>query len=429
MTDDSEKLKSLFSIREKLLTEKWAGVNDTTPVNTSQYSFDDSDRQKTFDEGLVDPDQQAAFQQYREEWYRRAKEFDAGPMPLSVGIELVSTCNLNCPMCYTITEEFQNSVIGGQRMLPWPIVKAILDEAAELKVPSILFSWRGESSLYRSVHEGKTYNIADAFAYARKKGIMETSVLTNGQTLTPELSAQLIAADASWINISIDGVDEVYNLVRTPKNKRGKADYDAFAVICENIRTFVRLRNEAGKRRPKLRSNTIFPAIAKDPEGYKRKMIEIGIDWVTVNEILDFRGSGPTGEELPEEAIVKDWACQYPFQRLMISANGIIVPCTGAHNEEKGLVLGRYLGTPAKSTRAVDGSIAITDVKEVSLLEAWTGKKLENIRYMHKTGQRACIRPGCRNCRHGAVKHGVTWLPEDWNLSTMNWEGHIFRNG
>ena len=36
------------------------------------------------------------------------KEFDSGDIPLSVTCELVSTCNLACTMCYTITEKFQN---------------------------------------------------------------------------------------------------------------------------------------------------------------------------------------------------------------------------------------------------------------------------------------------------------------------------------
>ena len=50
---------------------------------------------------------------YRSEWYRRAKEFDPGPAPLAVVCELVSTCNLGCSMCYTITDEFKSKVTKG----------------------------------------------------------------------------------------------------------------------------------------------------------------------------------------------------------------------------------------------------------------------------------------------------------------------------
>ena len=34
-------------------------------------------------------------------------------------------------MCYTITEEFQDSVVGATRMLPWNIVKKVIDEASQ----------------------------------------------------------------------------------------------------------------------------------------------------------------------------------------------------------------------------------------------------------------------------------------------------------
>lgn len=71
------------------------------------------------------------------------KRWPPRDIPLAVTIELVSTCNL----AYTITEEFQNAVVGALRMLPWPIVKRIIDEATELNVPSLLFSWRDESTV------------------------------------------------------------------------------------------------------------------------------------------------------------------------------------------------------------------------------------------------------------------------------------------
>ena len=46
---------------------------------------------------------------------------------------------------------------------------------------------------------------------------------------------------------------------------------------------------------------------------------------ITVNEIFDYRHTSA-----PDELIRKNWYCQYPFQRLTVSANGIIVPCTGS---------------------------------------------------------------------------------------------------
>jgi len=403
--------------------EKRVKPNSTNiPVNQVHYSFDTAEREKLFLEKQFRTDEEKErYRWYRSEWFRRAKEFDPGKFPLAVACELVSTCNLGCSMCYTITEEFQNSVVGAQRMLPWPVVKAVIDECAELGVPSILFSWRGESTLYRSVYNGKSYRFSDVLKYARERGILEITSLTHGQIINNEMAEAIVEAEPNWLSFSIDGLETAYNKIRTPKSKQG-TDYNAFQEMIANIQRLVHLREAKKKDMPRIRVNTIYPAIAHDPEAYHTFMAGIGVDLVTVNELLDFRG-----EELPEEAIIDNWACQYPFQRLTISANGIVLPCTGAHNEESGLVLGRYKGSAAKVVRNVDGSVAQIDVPEIGLQDAWKSSKLEEIRRIHKEGKRKRIEPGCKYCRHGAIKHGVTWIPDEWDMDTMQWKGRVWR--
>ncbi len=412
--------------RESGLKEKWAKVADNIPVNETQYNFDTSERERAYVDSQFPPEDvelRARYDEYRAEWYRRAKEFDPGPQPLSVGCELVSTCNLGCNMCYTITDEFKNTVLGGTRMLPWPVVKQVIDECAQLKIPSILFSWRGESTLYRwkDPETGDVFTFPDALKYARDKGIMEVTSLTHGQAITEEMAAAIVDAEPNWISFSIDGLDETYNKVRTPPNKRG-SDFNAFDLVVENIKRLVKYRDQAGKKRPQIRCNTVFPAVAKDPEAYRRYMEDIGVDWVTINELLDFRG-----EELPEDAIRDNWACQYPFQRLVVAASGTILPCTGSHREEGPLVLGRYTGAPVKDIKTVRGETVKIRLPETTLEQAWHSKKLEGIRRMHREGKRTAITPGCKNCRHGAVKHGVNWVPEDWDTENMEWKQGIWR--
>ena len=118
---------------------------------------------------------------------------------------------------------------------------------------------------------------------------------------------------------------------------------------------------------------------------------------------------------------MENWACQYPFQRLTVSANGIIVPCTGAHKEQTGLVLGRYDGTPPKKVRNLDGSYAEIEVPEFSLLDAWNSDKLKKIRELHKSGRRTEINPGCRHCNHGVKKFGVDRMPKGWDEKSQAW--------
>jgi hypothetical protein len=150
-------------------------------------------------------------------------------------------------------------------------------------------------------------------------------------------------------------------------------------------------------------------------------MTKLGVGWVTINEMMDFRG-----EELPDEEIMKDWACQYPFQRLTVSANGSILPCTGAHNEEDELVLGRYIGSAKKEVLDREQNAKTILYPEMSLKEAWSCAKLQNIRRLHQENRRCEIR-GCRNCRHGVIKKGVEWIPPDWDMETMTWKGRAWR--
>ena len=58
---------------------------------------------------------------------------------------------------------------------------------------------------------------------------------------------------------------------------------------------------------------------------------------MTVNEILDL------GLMVPKKKLKITGLALYPFQRLTVS-NGTILPCTGAHNEEEGLVLEDIMG-------------------------------------------------------------------------------------
>ena len=310
-----------FRLREENLKKKWAGKNDMMPVNAPQYVYVDKDKEELFFNNMYPTkEERAEYDEYREEWYRRAKEFDPGEQPLSLNLELVSTCNLACTMCYTITDKFQNSVVGAQRMLPWKIVKNFIDEAAEIGVKCISFSWRGESTLYKDYDEsGNKVGFADAISYARKKGILEINSLTHGQLIDEELAEKIVLAEPSWISFSIDGLEKEYNIIRTPPDKANK-DYNAFKKVSESIKLLVKYKKKHNKTRPQIRTNSIFPAIQKNPEEYKNYMESIGVDFITINEISDYRH-----HELDDGMIKENWACQFPFQRLTVSANGIIV--------------------------------------------------------------------------------------------------------
>ena len=402
--------------KERDLIQTWDTATDKLPLHTVQYAYETPEREEAFKRSqFPTAEEWERYQWYRSEWHRRPKEEDPGPAPLAVTCELVSSCNLACTMCYTISKEFENSITGAQRMMSWPVVKAVIDECAALGVPSMLFSWRGEATLYKGWEGKRKITFPDVLKYARAKGILEITAVTHGQLIDEEMAKAIIDAEPSWISFSIDGMGDTYNKIRTPKNKKG-TDYDAFSVVMKNIERLADIRNAAGKTRPQIRTNAIFPAVAENPELYWKTLEAAGVDMITVNELLDLRGG-----DLEEGAIADQWGCAYPFQRLTVSANGILLPCTGAYHEQSGLVLGHYEGTPPKQTRNDDGTLAVTDMGAFDLKATWHGEVLKNIRQLHVEGRRSEIEPGCRHCNHGAKKHGADRDPAEWDNDAQAW--------
>ncbi|MBT5470198.1 MAG: hypothetical protein HOK41_06310 [Nitrospina sp.] len=150
-----------FRVKGEKIAEKYDSNEMDFDESTYHYSSQEKERQ-FIDAQFVTEEEKSIYKAYREEWHRRADQLDAGDKPLAVICELVSSCNLHCEMCYTITPEFQDTVVGSQRMMPWEQVVKIVDECVEIGVYSILFSWRGESTMYRvKGPDGKHKDFAD----------------------------------------------------------------------------------------------------------------------------------------------------------------------------------------------------------------------------------------------------------------------------
>lgn len=410
---------SEFRAKDSNIASKY--TTNKMEFDESTYCYSSEQKEKEFiDSQFPSGEQKERYKAYREEWHRRADECDAGGKPLAVICELVSSCNLTCEMCYTITEEFQETVVGDQRLMPWEMVVRIIDECAEIGVPSVLFSWRGESTMYRvKGPDGKPRDFADALAYAREKGILEVTSLTNGRVMSPELINKIVRAQPNWISFSIDGLSEAYGKVR--KAVKTDKGCEPFELVTSNIKKIVQLRDKLGFSKPQIRTNTIFPAIADDPNKYRETMENLGVGLVTINEILDFRGL-----ELLDDDILDNWMCMYPFQRLVVSANGTVLACPGAHNEEDDVALGKIPGGIKKRVQ-INGASKNLEYPEGTLMDAWNSEKLIRIREFHATNRRKEIW-ACKHCRHGAKKYGVKWLPDDWDMEKMQWkDGRAFR--
>ena len=109
---------------------------------------------------------------------------------------------------------------------------------------TICISWRGEATLYRVRDEqGNIKTFGDAIKYACSKNFLEVTSLTHGQNLTDNLIDDILDAQPNWISFSIDGLEEEYNKIRTPRNKNDE-NYNAFKIVTDNIQKLSSRRDE-----------------------------------------------------------------------------------------------------------------------------------------------------------------------------------------
>ena len=98
------------------------------------------------------------YNKYRKNWSDYPENQIVSEYPLLIDAELASICNLHCPMCYTITDEFKEKV--NTTLMDFNLFRKIIDEVGG-KVLSLRLSLRGEPLLHK--------NIVECIEYARKR--------------------------------------------------------------------------------------------------------------------------------------------------------------------------------------------------------------------------------------------------------------------
>jgi molybdenum cofactor biosynthesis enzyme MoaA len=86
--------------------------------------------------------------------------------------------------------------------------------------------------------------LVEKVRYAKAKGIAEVGMISNGSLITEDLARGMIEAGLDAINISVDAAGkDVFEKTRLHLN------YDT---VIGNVRTLARLRDDMGRKRPKL---------------------------------------------------------------------------------------------------------------------------------------------------------------------------------
>lgn len=322
--------------------------NRNVQLNKGHFSLDTDERIEAFSEKLAQG-WEAEYAEYRNLWASLPVTRTVREYPLLVDLELASVCNLKCPMCYTITDEFKKKVTKG--FMDFYLFKKIIDEIAG-KVFAVRLSLRGEATLHKQFIE--------CVRYAKAAGIRELSTLTNGSKLRGEYLKQIIDAGIDWITISVDGTGETYENIRRPIK---------YLDIVHNISQIYTIKQREGRTKPVIKVQGIWPAVRNDPEVYYSTFAPI-TDLVAFNPLIDYLRKD---EDIFYE---EQFSCPQLYQRVVVGSDGNVMMCS---NDE-------------------DGQVIIGNAYEQSIHDIWHGNSLNKIRRVHNTPDGFKSMDVCRHC-------------------------------
>lgn len=272
--------------------------------------------------------------------------------PDHVDVELASTCDMKCPMCYTTTEIYKESV--SRRLMRPELFKKVIDECARYGVYSIRLSLRGEPFLHK--------NIVELIRYAKEKGIQEVATLTNGLRLNPDLFIEVMKAGLDWLTISFDGMGETYNHIRAPAK---------FEEAVEKIKAYSRIKRQYQSVKPAIKIQAVWPSIKDCAEEFYR-LFEPYVDSIASNPLIDYTHTSKEEEIEYEE----NFNCPVLYQRLVVGSDGKVLLCS---NDE----FGRYL---------------IGHAEEESLYDIWHGPRMNRARQLHRERRGYMELLPCKDC-------------------------------
>lgn len=266
--------------------------------------------------------------------------------PISVILELVNRCNLECTMCF---QGFRNDT--KKYTLEIEELKKLFNEFKENKLDAILFS-NSEPLLYKKFPE--------VLELAAKAGIMDQFLFTNGTLLNRKNSEIILNSSLTRLFVSLDAATEsTYDKVRIPVNKK-KINTNRLSHIETNIKNFVSLRKELNKKLPLTRVSFVaLESNYHEVDQFIEKWIDI-VDTVEIQKenSINFYDDLHKKKYDTSKLVLSDYNCNEPWGQVGIHADGTVGPCCNT----------------------VGRNLPVGNVLEQPLKEIWQNEKMKEIR-------------------------------------------------
>jgi radical SAM protein with 4Fe4S-binding SPASM domain len=267
--------------------------------------------------------------------------------PLSVVLELVNRCDLECVMCYQGFRNDTDKVTVDEKSLD-----KIFDDFKRNKLSALMLT-ASEPLLYK--HIGKVLE------RAKDAEIMDIFLFTNGSLLNKKNSEMILNSSITRMFVSVDAAtEETYNKIRIPVSKR-LLETNRLEQLENKVKDFVQMRDSMNTKLPLTRVS--FVALKENQheiELFKNKwkgiVDSVEIQRETSIEVYDKLKSVEDGNKY--QSSNTEYNCTKPWGDMSIYSDGSVGPCCN--------LVGRK--TP------------IGNVNDNSIHEIWNGSAMNEIR-------------------------------------------------
>lgn len=265
-----------------------------------------------------------------------SQRIEEPPFPRQIQVETTNICNHACQFCaYTIMER-------PQRQMEPSLFKRLVKEAYECGAREI--------GLFAGAEPLTCKSIESYVEYCRDLGFEYMYISTNGSIPNQERFKCLLDAGLNSIKFSINGGNR-----ETYKEVHGK---DHFDTVINNVKFVSEYRKNVQQ---KVYLGVSFVGMESSKHTFAELKELVG---AYVDEIIYYDASNQSGQ-MPFLPLPPYRDCHLPFNKLHISREGYLKACCNDY----------------------ENLLAIEDLNQVSLSEAWHSVRFKELRRKHLENQ------------------------------------------